>query len=371
MFAKIQRLKNLNAIKTALTISAALGLVGCDKGGGSFTILSDSTQFKQQTTFTPRKLDVLFVVDNSGSMLTSQNNLAANFSSFIDKFIAKGYDFKIAVTTTDAFYGDQFLSTSCSLCNTEQARFKSGTNPKIYTLDKNNYDLSNSSEIQKLKDIFSANVKVGTSGSGDERAFSSFKAALSSNLNTGFHRSDAFLAIVIVSDEEDFSQNNYTMNESYSNSALHSVLSYKQFLDGFTAGSASNDYSVSTISITNELCRSNLAKGSGAQKIGQRYMDLALLTGGTQTSICEPFDQSLDNISTQIITQAKPIYTLTKKPLVSTLQVIIDGVVVPKSDTDGWSYQSSVNTLSINGLTYKPHAGSDIVINFDPDLTQL
>ena len=34
------------------------------------------------------------------------------------------------------------------------------------------------SEVTRLKSEFSANVKVGISGSGDERAFSSFKAAL-------------------------------------------------------------------------------------------------------------------------------------------------------------------------------------------------
>lgn len=50
-----------------------------------------------------------------------------------------------------------------------------------------------------------ANVKLGTSGSGDERALSSFEKTLINPLNSNFHRPDAFLAIIIVSDEDDFS----------------------------------------------------------------------------------------------------------------------------------------------------------------------
>lgn len=349
----------------------AMSAVACDKGGGSFSVLSDNSQFKQNVTFTPRKLDVLFVVDNSGSMASSQQNLANNFPAFIDKFIDKGYDFRIAVTTTDAFYGDQFVSNGCSLCNVEQTRFRSGTSPKVYVIDRADYDLSQASEESRLKNDFTLNVKVGAGGSGDERAFSSFKAALSSSLNVGFHRPDAFLAVVIVSDEEDFSQSEFTMNESYSNPNLHTVVSYKNYLDSFTGGAASQDYSVSAISISDKACRDQLAGGPdvGAQKIATRYNQLVDLTGGTKNSICNPFDQTLDNISSQIMTEQKPVYTLDKKPIIASIRVVVDGVVVPQDSTDGWSYDSADNTITINGLTYKPGANSSISINFDPDLT--
>lgn len=367
MFLSQTKLKIARRIMLA---SLAMAAVGCDKGGGSFSILSDNSQFQQAVTFTPRKLDVLFVVDNSGSMASSQQNLANNFPSFIDKFIDKGFDFRIAVTTTDAFYGDQFVSNGCSLCTVSQTKFRSGVNPKVYVIDRADYDLTQASEEARLKSDFTLNAKVGTGGSGDERAFSSFKAALSSSLNVGFHRPDAFLAVVIVSDEEDFSQSEYAMSESYSNPNLHTVASYKTFLDTFTGGTASEDYSVSAISISDQACRDQLAGGSGgAQKIATRYNQLVDLTGGTKNSICNPFDQTLDNISTQIMTEQKPVYTLDKKPIVASIRVVVDGANVPQSDTDGWSYDAVSNTITINGLTYKPGAGSAISINFDPDLT--
>ncbi|MBC7456921.1 MAG: hypothetical protein H7235_01490, partial [Bdellovibrionaceae bacterium] len=62
-------------------LAISLFFVGCDKGGGSFSVLSESSTFEQLVVYTPRKLDVLFVVDNSGSMDNYQQALVNNFSS--------------------------------------------------------------------------------------------------------------------------------------------------------------------------------------------------------------------------------------------------------------------------------------------------
>lgn len=358
-------------LKSAFVAALAVGVFSsCDKGGSSFSVLSDTSNFQQSAVYVPRKLDVLFVVDNSGSMSTSQSNLANNFPSFINRFITKGYDFKLAITTTDAFYGDQFVTTSCSLCNVNQTRFRSGVTPNpVYVISSHNYDLGLQSERDRLTAEFSLNVKVGINGSGDERAFSSFKAALNSSLNAGFHRPDAYLAVVIVSDEEDFSQDNYGINESYTNPALHPVVNYKTFLDGFTGGKPKSDYSVSTISVLDNACRLSLNSG---QKISNRYMQLADLTGGTKNSICSAFDTTLDNISSTIEGQVQPVFQLNKKPMISSIRVIVDGVLVPQdtAHVNGWDYDAVTNRITIYGSTYKPQNGSNVVINFDPDLNQ-
>lgn len=350
----------------AVAVGLSTLLTGCDKGGSSFSVLSETSSYQQNTSFTPRKVDVMFVIDNSGSMSTSQNNLAVNFPSFINSFISKGYDFRIAVGTTDAFYGEQFLANGCSLCNVNQTQFRSGVTPTpVYIIDRSDYDLDLQSEKDRLIQEFTLNAKVGVKGSGDERAFSSIKALLGSPLNSNFRRADAFLAVIIVSDEEDFSQNNYDMNESYSNPELHPVVNYKNFLDTFTNGQPSLDYSVSSISILDEACRSSLGSG---RKIGNRYIELANLTGGTTNSLCAPFDQTLDNISATIQTQMLPVFQLSKKPIVNSIRVIIDDVLVPENTVDGWSYDAIANTITINGSTFKPTPNSKIIINFDPDL---
>jgi len=379
---KNKGLKSMMSVVTTqnkyLKIAAVTGLAmmafsSCDKGGSSFSVLSDNSNFQQSAVYVPRKLDVLFVVDNSGSMTTSQNNLAANFPSFINRFITKGYDFKLAITTSDAFYGDQFLGRpNCSLCNVEQTRFRSGVTPNpVYVISSQNYDLGLQSERDRLTAEFSLNVKVGITGSGDERALSSFQSALNSQLNTGFHRSDAFLAVVIVSDEDDFSQTQFARNESYTNPDLFPVMNYKNFLSSFTGGQPTQDYSVSTIAILDDTCR--IALGGGPdRKIGQRYMALADLTGGTKNSICSAFNTTLDNISANIESAAVPVFQLNKKPVISSIRVIVDGILVPQDagHMNGWDYDAVTNRITIYGSTYKPQNGSNVAINFDPDLNQ-
>lgn len=334
-------------------ISSVLLTAGCDKGGSNFSVLSTSAQYQQEVTYEPRKIDVLFVVDNSGSMSSSQVSLANNFPSFINYFKAKGYDFKIAVTTTDAYYGDQFVSSGCSLCNLNQTKFKSGTTPKTYVID---------STTSSLESVFAQNVNVGVVGSGDERAFSSFKAALNSSLNTGFHRPTAFLSVIIVSDEDDFSHGDINLNESYSQPTLHTISSYKTFLEGFTAGQSTTDFHVSTISVLDDACRISLGAG---RKVGLRYMSLADATGGSKNSICNNFDLILNNISTDIANQIKAQFFLTRNPIVTSIRVIIEGILVPEEALNGWTYDPGTNSVSVHG-TYTPNAGASVTINFDP-----
>ena len=158
----------------------------------------------------------------------------------------------------------------------------------------------------------------------------------------------------------------FSMNVNYTNPLLHPVTDYKTYLEKFTNGKAEDDFSVSTISILDSACLNSLGFGL---KIGNRYTELATLTGGSINSICEPFDTSLDNISAKVASKVIAVFHLDKRPIQSSIRVIIDGVIIPENNSDGWSYVSAENKISINGSVYMPSAGSSIVINFDPDLT--
>ncbi len=362
-------------------IAVVLFFVGCDKGGGSFSVLSESATLNQEVTYTPRKLDILFVVDNSGSMNNFQQQLVDNFSSFINRFITRGYDFKIAVTTTEAYrYQQLALTGTCSsYCEEGRVQFRRGSASNPFVIDKANYDLSNPTGQTTLKNDFIANAHMGTDGSGDERALSSFVSALNYKTNSdgtpspnaGFHRADAFLAVVMISDEEDFSQTGTGgLNESYSNPNLVPVANFKSSLESFTGGIAGSDFSVSTISILDQSCLNTLdPNASIGRKIGNRYMQIADLTGGTKNSLCQPFDTSLDNISTSIEGISSTSFVLAKTPIVSSIKLQVNGVLVPQSSTNGWSYTAATKTVKINGATYKPAAGATVKLTYDPDLS--
>src|SRR6476661_1736301 len=86
-----------------LSVAAAVLLTACGNGSTTYSLLSEGQTFRQNSAMSITKIDVLWVVDNSGSMATSQQNLANNFPSFIQKFQEKAYDFQMGVVTTDAY----------------------------------------------------------------------------------------------------------------------------------------------------------------------------------------------------------------------------------------------------------------------------
>ncbi len=345
-------------LATLTLATAAIMIAGCSKSADSFSLLSDASSYKQNAQYIPRKVDILWVVDNSGSMASSQTRLANNFSSFISKFIATDSDFHMAVTTTDAYlapYATQYADYS-------HIRDGDGSvHSGVFVIDKNTPDISN---------VFLKNITQGTAGSGDERAFSSFKVALNEPWNASFRRSDAFLAVIIISDEDDFSHNDsasglssYYFSEDYNDTNMYSIPSYVDFLTSYTSSAgAGKNFSVNTINILDSTCLGQLQ--NGAQKIGQRYIALADATGGQKISLCSDFSQSLQVLSQSIVELAS-VFQLTREPIAETISVTVDGTVVAQNASNGWTYDATTVSIAFHG-TAIPAAGADVKISFDP-----
>src|SRR5690606_16535256 len=64
-------------------------------------VKSGSNEFNPPALEGAPKVDILFVVDNSGSMSNDQNILAQSFGDFIKSFKARDVDYQIGVTSTD------------------------------------------------------------------------------------------------------------------------------------------------------------------------------------------------------------------------------------------------------------------------------
>jgi hypothetical protein len=156
-----------------------------------------------------RKVDILWVVDSSGSMAVKQARLAANFQGFMNQLVNANppIDFHIGVVSTDtddpgsrgvlrtwalSALGGSYIScipkdSGGSTCNT-------GTTADAVT-------------------AFKQMVTVGTSGSAVERGLYATYLALTNpnNISTGtdarFIRPEAALYVVVVSDEDDASCN--------------------------------------------------------------------------------------------------------------------------------------------------------------------
>jgi hypothetical protein len=351
----------LTKVLSAALVMSFLGIVGCSNGGSSFSILSSTQKFSQATQ--DNRVDVLWVIDNSGSMAPSQQQLADNFPSFITTFQNKGFDFNIAVTTTDAFMAqDEFEYDPYNpfwegLPQAEKAHFRDGLGS-----NHSGHRVLNPL-TPDLHDSFITNIMQGTSGSGDERSLESMKVALESPLNTGFRRPGVFLAVIVVTDEEDFSHPGAYMTESYSDPNLFTVQSYKDYLDTLTLSTEGNrKYSVNSVtiqSLSDPLCVGQLHDVS---KVPLRVHQLVDETGGTRANLCGDFADELDNLSGSIVQLASQFSLGGADPVISTIKVFIDGVELPSS---AWTYIASSNSIQFQADSVPP-SGADINVTFDP-----
>ena len=184
------------------------------------------------------KMDVLFVIDNSGSMGQEQMNLIANFPAFITVLNNSGLDYRVAVTTTGRDYSYTMTTPIGSLPQSQDggdngAMLKPGScNMTKRWIDKTDSDPSMT---------FSCAANVGVGGPSDEMPLSAmrdaFEERMADGTNMGFRRTDALLAVVFLTDEEDCSYEQSVslgFGQSLCDSMMEPVQNYVTFLDTYT-----------------------------------------------------------------------------------------------------------------------------------------
>ncbi len=168
-----------------------------------------------------RDIDILFVIDNSGSMAEEQASLATNFNRFINVLnnIEGGLpNVHIGVVSTDTGAGP-FNISGCSGNGDNgvlQSAPQSACTPPsaAYISDIANPDgTRNKNYTGSLDETFTCIARLGIDGCGFEQPLESMRRALngSNPTNSGFLRPDAFLAVVIISDEDDCSTEDTSM----------------------------------------------------------------------------------------------------------------------------------------------------------------
>jgi hypothetical protein len=338
-------------------------LVGCSKAAPSFSTLSQTSSFAQATS--NNKVDVLWVIDNSFSMDPLQANLVSNFSQFINTFQSRNFDFNMTFTTTDAYLSEANFRNDPSFA---LIRDGAGSNHSGF------FYISPSTP--NLVQNFVTNATQGSLGSGDERAFSSMLDAMKNPANMGMLRKGAFLAVIILSDEDDFTDPNRPEgswltsggipDHDYTNPGLPAVDSVIAQLDSITSStSASRNYNVSAITVMDNTCMTSHLANSPSTIVGSRYIELANKTGGVLGSVCDTsFATSLAKIQSQIATLATQ-FQLDRVPDVRTISVVVNGSVIPQDATNGWTYVSTSNSIQFHGAAIPP-AGASIQVSFEP-----
>jgi hypothetical protein len=326
--------------RVLMLTAAATSLAACGSGGASYSLLPVDTAFRQTTQTVKGKLDILFIVDNSNSMRTSQDELAREFPVWFQNFDSNNYDYRVAVGATDAWrtlfgHGDSY------------SRFRDGesgvSSSGVFIIDPLTPDRENI---------------LGVSGSGDERSFQSMQAIFDNPNNPPFRRAGSKLNIIIVSDEDDTSWDGSTA-KSWNATDLHPVSRYTDYLDTLTGSTATKkNYVVHSLTVKDTSC-SNL---QGGRPHGTRIMNLAAASGGISLRICDPFSQSMTELSQNIEVETQDTFALDRTPIVDTIRVSLNGSLVPAG---GWQYNSGDNSVTLLD-PFKPQRSDVVSIGYDP-----
>ncbi|MBT3219201.1 MAG: hypothetical protein HN348_08930 [Proteobacteria bacterium] len=281
--------------------------------------------YQQQTfhhAFEPAALDVLFVVDNSGSMEEEQYKMSTasgNLLSFVNDHLM---DWHVGVVTTDMAKP------------TMQGRLQD-INGQLY-LDETSSNASTH---------LATALQPGTLGSSNEKGLAAAYSAielLSSGDNAGFYRSEAQLAVFVISDEDDQSGENPFGLTDFINwfSGLKPDLSEVSFHSVVGTGSCYD-----------------------AIETGARYINVTDAVGGGKLSICAAdYSPIVEGASASWYTSA-PL-ELAQVPDENTLVVTVhDGSSSTVLAEKYYTFQASRNALRLVGFV--PEQGATIEINYE------
>ena len=183
-----------------------------------------------------KKVDFLFVIDNSASMEDNQAALIASFPGFIDTIeqtLSASNDYQIMVVDTD---DDGRCKKPCDANSSDYTDFCAIVKPNACNAKLDACDTTRGAGVVHPVGLYSSNVvcpitggnrymlpaepdlqstfacvaKVGTAGNPSERPMNGMTEALSSTINApggcnaGFLRDDAILVITFISDDPNY-----------------------------------------------------------------------------------------------------------------------------------------------------------------------
>ena len=258
------------------------------------------------------RVDFLWVVDNSASMLEEQEALSATADQFFAALSRSRIDFRLGVVTTDgeALRGGGFT---------------------------------------RDVDEFRQRVQVGVNGNGREEGLEfAVRAVQRARTATGAEarlRSDAVSVVVFFSDED--------------STNLDTPANY---------AAALSDQGVLAFAVVGPRPRGCLAIGRGVARLGESYIQVAESLGGASASICaEDLSQPINEILLAAAGAASEIQ-LNAPPIAGSIEVALPDVLIPRSRLDGFDYEPTANTVLFFGNAAPP-VGTSFRISYRTFLT--
>lgn len=315
----------------------------------------------------PNKVDILLVIDDSGSMKTDQLKLAGKLSNFANllESATVPMDWQMCVTVTRA----QLISNNYYWgASVNWVGYSPTSGTPQYVLKKG---------TSNLNDIFTKTIDAigsGVPGSGDERGI---KAAYHHFYNgepgaqgaSGCYRSGAAVAVIVISDEDersvggDCSRIKTNMNEDPSTCyPLDSTDMPTNLLTQAKSMFGSDvRFTFNSIVVADSSCEAIQDATPDEKGIrspshqGTKYIETSNLTNGGIGSICaDDFSTNLNLFKDKILNSVSSL-TLECAPISGTLTVAIDGVTTTAYTLTGANLK--FNNAVVEGhkvtMTYK------------------
>jgi len=256
-------------------------------------------------------LDILWVIDDSGSMYPFQQGLAANIGSFMGAFISSGADYRMAVITT--------------------GRSTFGT-----IIDQAHPDAEGA--IASL-------IMAGTGGSAYERGIQMARDSLyngSAAPGGAFFRQGSKLVVIFVSDEPD-----------------QSIGGWYSFVPFFNAIKPLGDFiPYAVIGDTPSGCLYTYGNYTRTAQYGAGYWNLVDHYGGSWYSICaQDWGVQLQDLADEVT--EKRVFNLDESdPIEMTIEVYVNGQLIIE-----WTYDAAMNAVIFND-GHVPEEGQTIIIDY-------
>ncbi|MEM6370591.1 MAG: hypothetical protein AAF851_20015 [Myxococcota bacterium] len=298
---------------------------------------------------TPAPADVLFVVDRAAA--DEHVRLAEAFPSFVDG--ANAADYRVAITTTDV--------------DRDQGRFISATPGTVLASSvtgPSDTRVITPSIVPSPESVFRANVSMAEpDGSpieqaGLEAAYQALTSPQLQDHNAGLLRSNSNFAVVFVSSEPDQSGRS---DDHYANFILLMKGASGRSIDLVTAHTLAAPFPPGD-------CDGPIAAATSAGRhafLSSRLVGRSPLLRGQARSYCEA-DRSafMEALAEDLFGQTR-IFELKGAPVVESLEVFVDEVLVPTQDASGsqlWRFDLASNAVR---FPRSPPAESVVRIQYD------
>lgn len=299
-----------------------------------------------QYVYTKPKIDILIFQDNSASMISPIQTVKGQLINFLNN-LNSNWDFHFTVLplqSTVNLNSKYIVAQDCSsifggACLTP-------AQSSYFNSDSGNYGWINSWDYN-----------TGNTDLGFQRMQQNISQ--SSMTSTGFLRSDAALAVIVLTNGEDVSGvswvdrgDGYYIIDYNSSTTQNSFTSYKNYFSGLKpANILSKFYAVAA--------NGGTCYGSSSFD-GKRYKDMANQVNGRAYDLCSGgLSNVLNDISShlQVLVQAIKFnyVVINEEPIVGTIVVKKNGGVVPNSSVDGWQY---IGYLNNQPTSYDPALGN-------------